>query len=75
MATDNSPGEFSGDPGLIQPEPHTLTAIEEARVMRALDPADGDDNLEAARERGGAQRGGRSSQRTGGPVPGGSVLM
>jgi hypothetical protein len=75
MATDNDPGEFGGYPGLIQPEPHPLTGIEEARLMRSLDPADGDDNLEAARERGGAQRGGRSSQRTGGPVPGGSVLL
>jgi hypothetical protein len=72
---DNDPSEFGGGAGLIHPEPHTLTAIEEARVMRSLDPADEDDNEEAARERGGAQRGGRSSQRTGPMVPGGSVLM
>lgn len=30
--------EFGGQPGRIQPLPHPLTAAEEARLMRAVDP-------------------------------------
>lgn len=69
----DGPGEYGGQPGPIQPEPHALTAIEEARVMRAVDPGDLNDSVEAARLRGGAQKGGRSAEHGGGPVPGGSV--
>jgi hypothetical protein len=68
----NEPSEYGGQPGLIQPEPHKLTAIEEARLMRSVDPGDPDDSVEAARLRGGAQAGGRSSQHSGPAVPGGS---
>lgn len=49
-------GEFGGDPGLIQPEPHKLEPFEEARIMRAQDPSDPSDGPEAARQRGGAQK-------------------
>lgn len=30
--------EFGGQPGLIQPLPHELTAAERARLQRAVDP-------------------------------------
>lgn len=30
--------EFGGQPGLIQPLPHELTAKERARLQRAIDP-------------------------------------
>lgn len=43
--------EFGGVSGLIQPEPHPLTAAEEARLQRRVDPADPGDNVEAARVR------------------------
>lgn len=43
--------EFGGAPGLIQPPPHELTAYEEARLMRKVNPADPEDSLEAARAR------------------------
>lgn len=52
MATSNSEhGEFSGAPGLIQPEPHELTSAELAMLERKLDPADPSDSVEAARAR------------------------
>jgi hypothetical protein len=43
--------EYGGVPGTIQPEPHSLTAIEEARLMRRVNPEDAGDSIEAARER------------------------
>lgn len=45
------PSEFGGYPGTIQPEPHPLTAAEEARLQRRVNPADPGDNVEAARVR------------------------
>lgn len=45
------PSEFGGYPGTIQPEPHPLTAVEEARLMRRVDPADSGDSIDAARQR------------------------
>jgi hypothetical protein len=45
------PSEFGGYPGTIQPEPHKLTAIEQARLERRVNPADAGDSVEAARER------------------------
>lgn len=45
------PSEMGGYPGTIQPEPHQLTAAEEARLMRRVNPADPGDSIEAARER------------------------
>lgn len=47
----NQPSEFGGYPGTIQPEPHPLSSIEEARLMRRVDPADPGDNIDAARDR------------------------
>lgn len=46
-----APSEFGGYPGPIQPEPHKLTSVEQARLERRVDPADGGDNVDAARER------------------------
>ncbi len=46
-----SSSEFGGFPGTIQPEPHTLTAAEMARLERRVDPADPGDNVEMARVR------------------------
>lgn len=43
--------EFGGVPGSIQPEPHELTNIEQARLERRVNPADAGDSVEAARER------------------------
>jgi hypothetical protein len=45
------PSEYGGYPGPIQPEPHQLTAAEEARLMRRVNPTDPGDSVEAARER------------------------
>jgi hypothetical protein len=45
------PSEYGGYPGSIQPEPHQLTAAEEARLMRRVNPADAGDSIEKARER------------------------
>lgn len=45
------PSEYGGYAGTIQPEPHKLTAIEEARLMRRVSPSDPADTIEAARER------------------------
>lgn len=45
------PSEFGGYPGPIQPEPHELTAAEQARLERRVNPADATDSVEAARER------------------------
>jgi len=47
----NQPSEFGGYPGTIQPEPHKLTSVEEARLARRVDSASAEDNIEAARER------------------------
>lgn len=47
----DQPSEFGGYPGTIQPEPHKLTAAEQARLERRVDPADPADSVEAARER------------------------
>ena len=47
----DKPSEFGGYPGTIQPEPHKLTSIEQARLERRVDPADAGDSVEAARER------------------------
>lgn len=60
--SDQRESEFGGVPGMVQPEPHQLSSVEEARLMRMVDPADANDSVEAARERG-EQEGGRSSQR------------
>ena len=66
------PSEFGGYPGMIQPEPHQLTAAEKARVERAVDPGNDEDSEELARERGGAQTGGRGAKDIGQTqVPGG----
>lgn len=46
-----TPSEFGGYPGTIQPEPHELTSVEEARLMRRIDPADAGDDIAAARVR------------------------
>jgi hypothetical protein len=54
--------EFGGDDGSIQPDPHPLSSVEQARLDRMLDPADADDTVDDARVRG-DQEGGRSSQR------------
>lgn len=43
--------EFGGVSGSIQPEPHELTNIEQARLERRVNPADAGDSVEAARER------------------------
>lgn len=48
---DPRPSEFGGVPGPIQPDPHTLTAAEQARLERRVNPADAGDNVDAARER------------------------
>jgi len=55
--------EFGGDDGSIQPDPHPLSSVEQARLDRMLDPADASDTVDEARRRG-QQKGGRSSQRT-----------
>lgn len=49
--TSPNPSEFGGYPGTIQPDPHTLTAAEQARLERKTNPADPGDSVEAARER------------------------
>lgn len=61
MAIDDR-SEFGGSAGLVQPEPHQPTSVEQARLERMVDPADANDSVEAARLRG-TQEGGRSSQR------------
>lgn len=43
--------EFGGAPGLIQPPPHQLTAAEQARLERKVNPTDPSDSVEAARAR------------------------
>lgn len=43
--------EFGGAPGLIQPPPHKLTAAEQARLERAMNPADAEDSVDAVRAR------------------------
>lgn len=50
-APDREPSEFGGYPGLIQPEPHQLTAAEQAALERRVDAADPDDSIEKARAR------------------------
>jgi hypothetical protein len=47
----DQPSEFGGYSGTIQPEPHQLTSIEEARLERRVRPDDPADSVEAARER------------------------
>lgn len=51
MTNPNAPSEFGGYPGPIQPEPHKLTSVEEARLMRKVNPASTSDSVEAARAR------------------------
>lgn len=51
MTQANAPSEFGGYPGPIQPEPHELTAAEQARLERQVNPASPSDSVEAARER------------------------
>lgn len=51
MTVEREPSEFGGHPGLVQPPPHQLTNVEQLRLERALNPADPDDNIEAAMER------------------------
>lgn len=46
-----TPSEFGGQAGIIQPPPHELTPAEQAMLERQLDPADPSDNLEAAKAR------------------------
>jgi hypothetical protein len=50
-AATGEPSEYGGYPGPIQPEPHKLTAAEQARLERRVDPADPGDSVDAARER------------------------
>ncbi len=50
MATD-TPSEFGGYAGTIQPPPHELSPAEQARLERRMNPADPSDSVEAARER------------------------
>lgn len=45
------PSEYGGVPGTIQPEPHKLTSVEEARLQRRVNPSSAEDSIEAARER------------------------
>lgn len=45
------PSEFSGYSGTIQPEPHTLSAPEQARLERRVRSWDEEDDVEAARFR------------------------
>lgn len=47
----DQPSEFGGYQQSIQPEPHQLTAAEEARLMRRVKPSDAGDSVEAARDR------------------------
>lgn len=51
MTQANEPSEMGGYPGTIQPEPHKLTSVEQARLERKTNPADPSDSVEAARER------------------------
>jgi hypothetical protein len=54
---DRTASEFGGVPGPIQPEPHPLTAAEQARVERNVEDNERrPDSFEASRERGGARR-------------------
>lgn len=45
------PSEYGGYSGTIQPEPHQLTAVEQARLERRVNPADATDSVEKARDR------------------------
>jgi hypothetical protein len=51
MTQANSPSEFSGFSGTIQPDPHPLSSVEQARLERKTNPADPTDSVEAARDR------------------------
>jgi hypothetical protein len=44
------PSEFGGVPGLVAPQPHDISssAYEQARLQRAVDPADSTDSVELA---------------------------
>lgn len=55
MSDPRQDSEFGGAPGPIQPPPHELTAAEQARLERRLDPANPDDTIEAARVREGGR--------------------
>lgn len=56
MTSPNSQdSEFDWAGGPIAPPPHELTAAEQARLERRLDPADPDDTIEAARLREGSR--------------------
>jgi hypothetical protein len=45
------PSEYGGYAGSIQPEPHELTSIEKARLIRRTNPSDASDTVDAARDR------------------------
>lgn len=51
MTQSKEPSEFGGYAGTIQPPPHELTSVEQARLERKINPADPSDSVEAARER------------------------
>lgn len=51
MTVSNEPSEYGGYPGLIQPPPHEPTAYEQMRIVYQLDPADAEDNVDAAKKR------------------------
>lgn len=45
---DKRPSEFGGTPGRIAGGEHTLSSEEEARLMRATEPTDPNDDVNAA---------------------------
>lgn len=55
MTRPQDESEFGGAPGMIQPPPHKLTAVEQARLERKLNPADPEDTIDAARAREGSR--------------------
>lgn len=55
MASKSS--EFGGVPGRIAPLPHPLTAAEQSRLERAIDPMDLEGSVEAQRVKDSGRRG------------------
>jgi hypothetical protein len=51
MTQADKPSEFGGYAGSIQPPPHELTSVEQARLERKTNPASPTDTVEAARDR------------------------